>query len=150
MLLTGSKGCGKTTLLSLLTQGCPLPGVYSQVVRGEDGFPVQVDLVQPGNPCRCTVGRRFGGPMEPDKAAFDRWGTAMVRRARLAPGEWVAVDEIGFLEECSPLYQKELELLFDQKRVLAVIRKADTPFLSRLRAREDCFLLDLDLAAEEP
>lgn len=148
LLLTGSKGRGKTVLLQALTRGLSLPGVLSQVTRGADGLPVRVDLVQPGGSRRCTVGRRTTGPMVPDKAAFDGCAVSLVREARLAPGEWAIVDEIGFLEECSHLYQRELEKLFDQKRVLAAIRKADTPFLARLRRREDCFLLDLDLVEE--
>lgn len=55
------------------------------------------------------------------------------------------MDEIGFLEECSPAYQAALEELFDRKRVIAALRKADTPLLCRLRRRPDCLVLDLDL-----
>ena len=42
------------------------------------------------------------------------------------------------------LAKDELRRLFDDKRVLAAVRKADTPFLCELRARDDCLVLDLD------
>ena len=88
--------------------------------------------------------------MQPEKMALDTAAAAMLREARLASGEWVIVDEIGFLEECSEAYLDELRRLFDEKRVLAAIRKANTPFLCELRARGDCFVLDLDeVEAEE-
>ena len=67
-----------------------------------------------------------------------------MRDARLARGEWAVVDEIGFLEEASPRYLDELRRLFEEKRVLAAVRKAGTPFLRELCAREDCLLIDLD------
>lgn len=86
--------------------------------------------------------------MQPDRGAFDTDGTAMLREVRLAPGEWAAVDEIGFLEECSGAYLDELRRLFSEKRVIAAVRKADTPFLCELRAREDCFIIDLDEVEE--
>ena len=54
------------------------------------------------------------------------------------------MDEIGFLEQSSPAYQAALWELFEQKRVLAALRKADLPFLRRISGRKDCLLLDLD------
>lgn len=76
--------------------------------------------------------------------ALDEVGVQLLRRALAAPGEWVCVDEIGFLEESSPLYQQALWQLFEHKQVLAALRKEDLPFLRRLRGRTDCLLLDLD------
>lgn len=59
------------------------------------------------------------------------------------------MDEIGFLESASPAYQAELLRLFEQKRVLAAVRRADTAFLEALCRRADCFLLDLDEIRED-
>ena len=80
--------------------------------------------------------------------ALDGAGVGLLRRALTAPGEWVCVDEIGFLEQSSPLYQQALWQLFEHKRVLAALRKEELPFLRRLRSRGDCLLLDLDEAEE--
>lgn len=78
--------------------------------------------------------------------ALDRTGVQLLRRTLYAPGTWVCVDEIGFLEEASPLYQQAMWQLFEHKRVLAALRKEELPFLIRLRSRADCLLLDLDAA----
>ena len=147
--MTGGKGAGKTTLLEALLDGAPVPGVRSEVERGTDGLPLCVVLAQRGTDRRCIVGRRETGPMTPDKDAFDGPASDMLRVVRRAPGAWAAVDEIGFLEECSEAYRSELRQLLEEKRVLAAISKADTPFLCELRARDDCFVLDLDEVEEE-
>ena len=40
--------------------------------------------------------------------------------------------------------QQAVEALLDAKRVLAIVRKQDTPFLTALCARQDAFVVDLD------
>ena len=121
-----------------------MPGVVSEVERGADGLPARVRLRGRGGGEGCLIGTRGAGAMRPHAAAFDTVGAQLVRDARLARGEWAVVDEIGFLEEASPRYLDELRRLFEEKRVLAVVRKAGTPFLRELCAREDCLLIDLD------
>ena len=148
MLLTGRKGAGKTTLLEALLDGAPVPGARSMPERGEDGLPARIVLSPRAGGESRVIGRRGAGAMQPDRGAFDTFGAAVLREARLAPGEWAAVDEIGFLEECSAAYLAELRRLFDEKRVIAAIRKADTPFLCELRARDDCLVIDLDEVEE--
>lgn len=80
--------------------------------------------------------------------ALDGTGTQLLHRALIAPAEWVCIDEIGFLEESSLRYQHSLWQLFEQKCVLAALRKEELPFLCRLRGRADCLLLDLDQVEE--
>lgn len=142
--MTGSKGIGKTTLCETLLEGCPVPGVRSYALRGPDGLPRTIVMEERTGPGRCTIGRRTAHGMEADTAALDTTGAAFLRAARLAEGEWAAVDEIGFLEEGSAHYREELLRLFGTKRVLAVLRKADTPLLHTLRTRPDVLVLDLD------
>ena len=149
MLLTGSKGAGKSTLFAALLDGASVPGLRSEAERGTDGLPVRIILWECGTEKRCVIGRRGSGAMQADKHSFDCEGAEMLRNVRLSPGTWAAVDEIGYLEECSAVYLEELRRLFDEKRVLAAIRKADTPFLQELRSREDCFVLDLDEVGED-
>lgn len=146
--MTGRKGCGKTTLIESLIGPEPLPGVRSRVERGADGRPVLVALEERTGPGRCVIGRRRDGKMSAQVPALDGAGVGLLRRALTAPGEWVCVDEIGFLEQSSPLYQQALWQLFEHKRVLAALRKEELPFLRRLRSRGDCLLLDLDEAEE--
>lgn len=111
--------------------------------RGEDGKPRRVFLADRLGETRYLVGRRETGPMEPVAAGFEA-AAALLLGAAESPCPWAAVDEIGFLESCSPGYQAALEQLFARKRVLAALRKADTPLLCRLRERPDCLVLDLD------
>lgn len=147
MLLTGSKGIGKTTLFNALTEGHTLPGVTSCAIKGEDGLPISIKLSERLDGASAIIGRREPGQrMQADGHALDSAGVAMLRNACRAHGEWVAIDEIGFLEEASDAYKNALLQLFDQKRVLAVLRKADTDLLCALRARGDCLVLDLDEA----
>ena len=119
-----------------------MPGVVSEVERGADGLPARVWLRERGGGRRCLIGVRDTGAMRPCKEVFDAGGVALLQAVRHAPGAWAAVDEIGFLVA-------ELRMLFEQKRVLAAVRKDGTPFLQELFARSDCFVLDLDGVEEE-
>lgn len=150
LLITGAKGAGKSTLLEALIGGAPVPGVVSEVERGADGLPARVRLRGRGGGEGCLIGVRDTGAMQPRKEALDAGGVALLRAARQAPGAWAAVDEIGFLESCSPAYLAELRLLLAEKRVLAAVRKDSTPFLRELFARSDCFVLDLDQLEAQP
>lgn len=144
LLITGGKSRGKTTLIEALTADRGLPGLRSTVERGEDGFPSQVILEERAGQGRCVIGHRERGKMEPVPGVLDTRGVELVRQVLETTGEWAVVDEIGFLEESSSAYQAALWKIFEQKRVLAALRKADLPFLNRLRGRKDCFVLDLD------
>ena len=75
---------------------------------------------------------------------LDTFGVQALRDAMEGESRWAVVDEIGFLENSSPAYCRALEELFRKKRVLAALRKADSPLLCRLRSREDCLVIDLD------
>ena len=121
-----------------------LPGLRSTVERGEDGFPFQVILEERAGQGRCVIGHRERGKMEPVPGVLDTRGVELVRQVLETTGEWAVVDEIGFLEQSGPDYQQALWRLFEEKRMLAVLRKEDLPFLNSLRGREDCFVLDLD------
>ena len=94
------------------------------------------------------IARRTQAAMEPVPGVLDTIGTQLARQVMATPGEWAAVDEIGFLEQSSPAYQQALWELFEHKRVLAALRKEDLPFLNRLRERADCLVLDLDEVRE--
>ena len=83
--------------------------------------------------------------MEPEAGVLDTFGVQALRDAMEGKNRWAVVDEIGFLENSSPAYCRALEELFRKKRVLAALRKADSPLLCRLRSREDCLVIDLDV-----
>ena len=144
LLLTGSRGVGKTTLLESLLPPDDLPGVRSFAVREGEGPPSCIIMEDRQSGERRVIGRFIEGKMQPCPEVLDTFGVNLLQKAACAPGEWAVVDEVGFLEGSSPAYCQALEQLFEKKRVLAVLRKATFPWLERLCQREDCLLLDLD------
>ena len=72
------------------------------------------------------------------------FGISTLERCMDADDEWVSVDEIGFLEQNCVPFQTAIRRLFEHKRVAAVLRKQDLPFLNEIRNRNDVFLVDLD------
>lgn len=71
-------------------------------------------------------------------------GVPALRRCAEEGGQWAAIDEIGYLESGCQAYCDAILQLMERKRLIAVLRKQDTPFLTALRRREDVFLVDLD------
>lgn len=59
-------------------------------------------------------------------------------------GEWVTIDEIGDPETGCGEYRDAIRRLMTRKRLAAVVRKQDTPFLREITRREDVFVVDLD------
>lgn len=112
MLLTGSRGAGKTTLIDALTQGCDLPGVRSYARREKpDGPPDCIFLENRRTGERRVIGRFLGGRMEPEAGVLDTFGVQALRDAMEGESRWAVVDEIGFLENSSPAYCRALEEL---------------------------------------
>lgn len=143
LFLTGNRKSGKTTLLHEL---CPemLPGITtwaeprSAVYLRENttGLAAQVGRF---DPTILTAENR----MRPT-AGFDTLGVDALHRCMDAPGDFCTIDEIGYLESCSPAYQSAFHALLTKKQVIAVIRKQELPFLQTLLHREDAFVVDLD------
>lgn len=148
LFLTGGRGAGKTTLLNgLLPLLCPepVPGVRTRAVRGEG-----VDLVEVPSGRTARVGvfdPALPGPenrMRPVPGAFSGAGVQALDACMENACPWVFVDEVGYLESQDTAYQKALLRLLDKKRVAAVLRSQDLPFLNALKARSDACVIDLD------
>lgn len=71
-------------------------------------------------------------------------GITALQSCMQSEDEWVTVDEIGYLDTECPEYCSMLLQLMQKKRVAAVVRKQDIPFLNTLCSRDDIFLIDLD------
>lgn len=144
LLITGSKGVGKTTLLEHLCAGRALPGVRSWAERAADGTACTVWLQDRATGRCAAAGRWQQGRMHPCPEAFETLGVQALRTAALAAGGWAAVDEIGFLEQQCPEYCAALHSLFGARRVIAVLRKQASPLRQALLSRSDIWLVDLD------
>ena len=82
--------------------------------------------------------------MRPVIEGFLTLGVDALRRAAEAPGEWAAIDEIGYLESgCAP-YCEAVGRLMERKRTILVLRRQPLPFIDALLARGDVFTVDLD------
>lgn len=135
LLLTGGRGSGKTTLLGSL---CPelLPGVTTWADPGKAVY------LREENTGRETVIGRFDptlpgveNKMQPVLPGLQTLGVDALRRCVQHPSPWVRVDEIGYLELACPEYCQALRQLFEEKQVMAAVRKQDVPFLNELLHR---------------
>lgn len=144
LLLTGGRGSGKTTLLGFLCPE-PLPGVTTWADPGKAVY------LREENTGRETAIGRFDptlpgleNKMQPVSRGLQTLGVDALGRCVQHPSPWVRVDEIGYLELTCPEYCQALRQLFEEKQVLAAVRKQDAPFLNELLHRQDVFVVDLD------
>ena len=91
-----------------------------------------------------VIGKYDGNKMTPCTENLCSFGVSALRTLSIAEGEWVHIDEIGYLEKDCEEYCSELFCLMEKKRLAAVVRKQDIPFLRSLCSRDDVFLIDLD------
>ena len=75
---------------------------------------------------------------------FYALGIPAVRRCADSGSEWVSIDEIGYLESGCEEYCDAIRRLMTCKRLAAVVRKQNTPFIREITRREDVFVVDLD------
>lgn len=144
LILTGSKGSGKTTLRrSLFPAGTP--GLTSWAAPRQAVF--LKDNCSGEQVQAAVFDGRLPGPgnqMVLLEQPFLSFGIPALKRCACAPAPWVTLDEIGYLEaQCVP-YQRAILELLEKKQVCAVVRKQELPFLQELCQRPDVFLVDLD------
>lgn len=144
LLLTGGRGSGKTTLLGFLCPE-PLPGVTTWADPGKAVY-LREESTGKETVIGLFDGTRPGAEnkMQPVSRGLQALGVDALRRCLQQPGSWVRVDEIGYLELTCPEYCQALRRLFEEKQVLAAVRKQDAPFLNELLHRQDVFVVDLD------
>ena len=147
LLLTGGRGTGKTTLLRALV---PLlcPGAQEITTAA---YPADCVEIRESVDGKIAVIGRFDpalppgeNRMRPVADGFLLLGVPALHRMAAGESEWAVLDELGYLENSCPEFRQAVEALLDAKRVLAIVRKQDTPFLTALCARQDAFVVDLD------
>ena len=75
---------------------------------------------------------------------FENLGAGTLQKCAEAPGEWISIDEIGYLECGCAVYQAAVRQLMNVKRVIAAVRRQELPFLREIMERKDVFAIDLD------
>ncbi len=145
LLITGEKGIGKSTLFQKLVPalaGAESPQITTFAVPKEAVyFRFGTQTIRIGR--YCEQAGKTENKMRLDENLSDICAL-ILRQLAACENAWVAIDEIGYLEEGSTAYMQALWDLMAQKRLLAVIRKQETPFLRKLKNRQDVCLLDLD------
>jgi molybdenum cofactor cytidylyltransferase len=149
LIITGTRHCGKSTLfheiVQLLTGNDTLCGFTTRAIPKKQvlltntatGEETVIGIINPNIP-------PVENAMDPIMNGFLTVGIDSVHQALKNDFSWAGIDEIGYLESsCRPFHQAVFQL-FDAKRVIAVIRKQDTPFLNKIRQRNDIFLYDMD------
>ena len=144
LLITGTRGIGKTTLLSKLFPAS-LPGITTWAE------PYQSVYMQDNLTSKTVKIAQYDPTIEGTEAKMVLLGNVMadfgvssLEQCMEHPSEWISMDEIGFLEQNCEIFQDAVRQLMNRKQVVAVIRKQDIPFLNELRSRPDVFLIDLD------
>jgi len=144
LILTGGRGSGKTTLLGRLCPN-PLPGITTWAVPREavymrensTGKAVRIGIYDDTLPGRTNK-------MRPLTDEIEAFGTAALEKCAEDGGEWVSIDEIGYLEADCPAYKAALRHLMQKKRLIAAVRAQALPFPDEIRNAEDVFTVNLD------
>lgn len=140
VFLTGARGTGKSALFRAMTGQLEASVITTFAVK-EEGVYLRAEEK------RVRIGQydpALGGKenkMRPVVQGMEE-GARFLMRLTKAPEQWVCIDEIGYLE--TEGYQQALLQVLEQKQVLAVVRKQDTPFLTGLLQREDALVVGLD------
>lgn len=144
LILTGSRGSGKSKLLEkLIPETAPgirtwaIPGTGVFMKENDTSLQAQIGVFQPES-------LEDTNRMTPLNVGFLNLGIPALARCEDSQQPFVTIDEIGYLEASCPEYCAAIEHLLNEKQVIAALRKQDLPFLNSILDREDVFVLDLD------
>ena len=140
LFLTGRKGVGKSTLARCLLAGHTPCGFRTVRVTGVLDRPSVHLLPAVGGVPSAENLLFYCGAYSCER--FDTLGTAALRDR---DGDVLLMDELGFLERCSPVFQRAVFTLLDGPTpVLGVLRRhAKSPFWGPVSRRADVRLLPL-------
>ncbi len=141
LILTGTRGIGKTTMLNKLLKQIdePVPGLISYAEMKK-----AVWMKEANEEKTVQIGTFTGQGMKPVREGFETLGIPALKKYAQSDAEFVRIDEIGFLESGCETYLEAIRNLLKKKRVLAVLRKQNLPFQREMLNREDVFTVDLD------
>jgi nucleoside-triphosphatase len=149
ILLTGSPGCGKTTLIQRVVArlGCPVGGFYTQEIR-EKGTRLGFKLITFGGQEGILAHVAVDSPLRVGKygvdlRALESVGVASVQRA-LSENAPVVIDEIGPMELFSRAFcQVVLDALDSPCAVFGSVVKRSQPFADQVKARPDVTVIEV-------
>lgn len=148
LLITGSKGIGKTTLLSeILKDRDNYGGIITNLVFENTEHPEYLLLKDAlDNDKYAVIGKinSEGNRMIPILDGFETFGVETLKKHRKSSIDLIIFDEIGYLEASTTQYQKEIFNCFNEKEVIAIIRKESNWLIDRIKGLNDTLVVDLD------
>ena len=157
ILITGRPRVGKTTLIKHLAQklGDRAGGFYTEEVpgegiRGRRGFRIVTLDGREGTLADVDIGTGpHVGKYGVNLADLDAIGVAAIEEAT-RERDWIVIDEIGKMEEFSERFRSAvIGALDSDRRVLATIRRNDSPFTADIKSRPDVRLIGLTVPNRE-
>jgi nucleoside-triphosphatase len=149
ILLTGSPGCGKTTLIKRVIEGLGggIGGFCTQEIREggtRRGFKMITFDGRDGILAHITIKSQHRiGKYGVDVEALDAIGTSSIRRA-LENRSLIVIDEIGPMELFSAAFRDAVLAALDSDcPVFGAIVKRNVPFADRIKARDDVTVIEV-------
>ena len=145
LILTGSRGAGKTTLLRGLCGQNTYPGITTKAipmtaVTMTDNLTGEAARIAVYDPTLPGTERK----MRPTEDGFSVFGVKLLERCVWGKGDFVVIDEIGYLELGCEAYLCALGKLAAQKRLICVVRNEVLGEISRIIPTDASFVLHLD------
>ncbi len=146
IFITGSKKCGKSTLLT---------SVLKELNTSYEGFiTLPFEEYHNGNTYKLVdiktgvsapISHFNGENFLPVKHTFDTHGLTVVSNSVLSRAKLLVFDEIGRFERNSKEFLNEITKAFNSnKTAIAVLKKEELPHITEYKQRKDSVLFDLD------
>lgn len=150
VFITGEKQIGKSTLIKKVIQEMnlkpsgfvTLPYEINQKNKGHYLHSL-VDSGEYENDIPISIKHRKEAVL-PVPWTFDVFGTYVLQKSRTDASTSILMDELGVLEESAEHFKAEVFACLNcHKRIVGIIKKAESHFLNHIREREDCLVLEL-------
>ena len=151
ILLTGTPGCGKTTLVRRVVEQLRhlrLAGFITQELRSDDGKRIGFEAIGLNGGSTMLANVKSGS-----RIRVGKYGVELPRFEELIgselqrPGSEVdlfVVDEVGKMECFSPLFVEQMEVLLDGSTpLLATVAIKGSGFIAQIKQRADVELLEV-------
>ncbi len=150
LIITGDRGIGKTTLVNSIIELLNT----SEDKKSISGIITRLDIDDLGNKKIILKSTLQGdwidmavfenGELIVDKHAWDIVAVKYLSEVIESKAEIVFIDEIGFVELEFESYLNQIIKAFDNKHVIAVLRKMDSDFHIGLKSRDDVYVVDVE------